>query len=237
MFNIFKKNVRVLVTGDTHGNIWGRFSSVNPDLKGLTKNDIVIIAGDFGVIWANEKNVDDVDYENRQLNYLNDRGYTILVVGGNHENWPRLLSLPKVKKFGVELGKIRDNVFFIPNGTIMTLGGKRYFFFGGALSIDKHMRLPDISWWKEEIPSNEVMQQGIDNLDKVKNKVDVIVTHTMDTDSVRANGFNLKIDPVSNYLRLVKNTTKYSQWFCGHFHQNKKFGDIQCVYDRFIEVK
>lgn len=40
----------IFVTGDIHGEIYPRFSNASfPVQKELTKDDIVIVAGDFGI--------------------------------------------------------------------------------------------------------------------------------------------------------------------------------------------
>lgn len=46
----------IYVTGDTHGVIdIGKLDSKNfPEGKNLTKNDYVIICGDFGFVWNND---------------------------------------------------------------------------------------------------------------------------------------------------------------------------------------
>jgi hypothetical protein len=46
----------IFITGDTHGSIdIDKLNSKNfPSGKFLTKNDYVIILGDFGFIWKNE---------------------------------------------------------------------------------------------------------------------------------------------------------------------------------------
>ena len=59
--------------------------------SGLTKNDYLIVAGDFGVIW-NFRGEDD---EERQLlDWFEEQPYTTLFVDGNHECHPRVNAFP-----------------------------------------------------------------------------------------------------------------------------------------------
>ena len=45
----------IYVTGDTHSR-FGRFNTDNfPEQKKLTKDDVVIICGDFGGVWKDSK--------------------------------------------------------------------------------------------------------------------------------------------------------------------------------------
>ena len=72
----------IYVTGDTHGDFGGRFNVKNfPEQKELTKDDFVIICGDFGGIW-------DVEAEGKSekywLDWFDERPYTLLFVDGNH---------------------------------------------------------------------------------------------------------------------------------------------------------
>ena len=44
-------------------------------------------------------------------------------------------------------------------------------------AFDKMFRINHKSWWKEELPSEEEMEEGIKNLKSHDQKVDYIVTH------------------------------------------------------------
>lgn len=52
---------KIFITGDTHGGCdrgLEKFSSKNfPEGKNLTKDDIIIVAGDFGLIWDPPGNI------------------------------------------------------------------------------------------------------------------------------------------------------------------------------------
>ena len=73
------KLMAIFLTGDTHGD----FSRLRPEVfreqERLTKEDYVIICGDFGGIW------DGSDTEQQWLDWLADRPFTTLFVDGNHE--------------------------------------------------------------------------------------------------------------------------------------------------------
>ena len=79
----------IYVTGDTHAEFKHRFNPRNfPEQKEMTKEDYVIICGDFGGIW-------DVGWESKNekhwLDWFEERSYTLLFVDGNHENFDRHL--------------------------------------------------------------------------------------------------------------------------------------------------
>ena len=69
----------IYITGDVHGDI-NRFSEAFiPNETSLTKDDYLIICGDFGFIFAND------DEEKERLDTLATKPYNILWLDGNHE--------------------------------------------------------------------------------------------------------------------------------------------------------
>ena len=49
----------IYVTGDTHGNFRRFQPEYFPEQAGMTKNDVVIIAGDFGGVWFGDSHDDE----------------------------------------------------------------------------------------------------------------------------------------------------------------------------------
>ena len=71
----------IYITGDCHGD-FQRFTTRNfPQLKELDRDDYVILAGDFGGVWAGEQ------VDGHKLDWLEDKPFTTLFVDGNHENF------------------------------------------------------------------------------------------------------------------------------------------------------
>lgn len=94
----------IFVTGDTHGSGLGtksidgylkRLSRVAfPEQKKLTKEDYVIICGDFGGVWdTNRTAFAEGEDERLALDTLNRKPFTTLFVPGNHENYDRLTGI------------------------------------------------------------------------------------------------------------------------------------------------
>lgn len=101
---------RIFITGDTHGDYDVKklnrhnFTEQNE----LTKNDYLIIAGDFGCVWYGSKDVSDrcPDYEvppvhrtyigkdDYWLKWYDEKNHTTLFVDGNHENHALLDAYP-----------------------------------------------------------------------------------------------------------------------------------------------
>ena len=144
----------IFVTGDTHGD-FTRFATGNfPEQKEMTKDDFVIICGDFGGVWDGSKT------ERYWLDWLESKPFTTLFVSGNHENYDMLARLPVEQWNGGKVHIIEDNMIHLMRGQIFTIDGLKFFTFGGAYSIDKMSRAEGISWFPEEIPSREEYEEG-----------------------------------------------------------------------------
>lgn len=213
----------LLATGDTHGSI--DMMKLNqhhfPLQKKLTKNDYLLIAGDFGHIWYPPGHM----REREQNYYLNDyfpsRKYTTLFIDGNHENENLIDTYPDEVWNGGKIHRINDSIIHLKRGQVFEIDGLKVFTMGGACSIDKANRIPYISWWPEEEPSNEELEEGISNLEKHNWKVDIVVTHTVSEkvlNKLLDKGMNKYPESLNKYFAMLENNLQYKKWFFGHFH-------------------
>lgn len=230
---------RIFVTGDVHGDPMQHLHSGKIPDGVLSDEDFLFILGDFGVIWEDIAS----DEENEIIWRLNKKPWTTIVIGGNHENWNVLRDFPYKDTPWGRLQRISRRVFFVPNGTIVTIDDRKIFCMGGAMSTDKHMRVENVSWWAGEIATNEEMQRGVDLLDSVGWKVDYVFTHTMPSECVeeftRSKGYHEDRinDPMARYFSfLIGQGIQFKKWYCGHFHDNRKFGVVDVVYHDILDL-
>ena len=94
----------------------------------------MIVLRDFGLFWDNAPN------EIAARNRIGNLPFTVLFIDGNHENFNMLFKLPVAKKYGGTVGVGGENLFWLKRGEIYDINGLNIFTFGGALSVDKHMR-------------------------------------------------------------------------------------------------
>ena len=73
----------IYITGDTHSNFERLSEEKFPIQKEMTKDDYVIICGDFGGVWTFEE---ESIREKELLDWLDNKNFTTLFVDGNHEN-------------------------------------------------------------------------------------------------------------------------------------------------------
>lgn len=236
----------VYVTGDTHGE-HGRFMYNDSEVdRTLSATDYLIICGDFGYIFSDDEEEHDF------LDFLATKKYSILFVDGNHDNFDAL------EKMNVEEwceGKVhvirRDEdgnpkVIHLMRGQVFVIEGKKYFTFGGGYSFDqgkydlsgKPIRIPHESWWEQEMPSDQEMKDGVENLARFNNSVDYIITHAAPE---RINYLFHKWNrenpeaPLNNYLQWVYDNVTFKHWYFGHHHQDDDVRDDVTVL--FFEVR
>ena len=230
---------RVFITGDIHGEMEvNRFSSANfPEGKELTKDDYVIICGDFGLIWSDPP----TKVENYWLNWLNKKPWTTLFVDGNHENHIKLNEYSLQEWHGGKVHKIRDSVFHLMRGQIFDINNRKFFTYGGAESIDKAYRVPYQSWWPQETPNMNDYNEAVCNLRANDFKVDYIITHAAPFDYL-SNLFSYRAIPGGGnttpfQLYDIKCMCEYKEWFCGHYHMDCSITkNFHIMYEKVIEI-
>lgn len=244
---------RIYVTGDCHAD-FRKFSIGSfPEQADLTQEDYVIICGDFGGIW------NDCDDERARLDWLSRKNFTIIFVDGNHENFDRLYGgeFGVVDFHGGKAHKIRENIYHLIRGYVFDICGKKIFAFGGASSHDiqdgilepddykdrkaledesvrlsvqgKLFRINRLTWWKEELPSDEEMERGLELLKEHDYAVDFIVSHCCPQyiASVFSSGAYQQ-DTLTMYFNKIAELTDFSKWFFGHYHRD------EAVLDQFV---
>ena len=225
----------IYVTGDTHIPIdIKRLNTKNfPEQKEMTKDDFVIICGDFGGVW------DGSNEEKYWLKWLEEKNFTTLFVDGNHENHKMLNNFPISNFCGGKVHKISDSIYHLMRGEVYTFEGKKFFTMGGAESHDKEWRKEDVSWWPGEMPFEEEYQNAIRNLEKHNWDVDVIISHCC-PDSIQAKiNSSFEHDKLTNFFEhVVKKDCTYKKWYFGHYHVDVDVDEKHtCLYNRIIKVK
>lgn len=230
----------IYITGDCNGD-FSRFSLTNfPMQKQMTKNDFVIICGNFGY-W------DHSDLQEKNLEWLSKRNFTTLFIDGCQENFDMLNEIPETKKFGGKVHEVAPSVYHLCRGYIFSINGKKIFTFGGSQSndikdgiigkdsvelipnwmeeVEKYKkenktkyRVNHLSWWKEELPNPVEKTRGINNFSKARNKVDYIITHDCPATLLKKYCGN-KIAPsdMNKYLEIFYLKGNYQKWFFGKY--------------------
>lgn len=226
----------IYITGDTHGDIdFNKLSSKRfPEGKKLTKDDYVIICGDVAVCW------DGANQDRYLQKWYNEKPWTTLFVDGNHENFNLLNSYPVENWNGGKVHKISDSIIHLMRGQIYDIDGTTFFTFGGATSVDKMLRKEGVSWWPQEMATREEFEEGLNNLDKVNNSVDYIVTHCAPTYIHQYLTYDRNSrDDITNYLDIIRQTVDFKQHYFGHYHNDTAFLGVKytTLYQKIIQIK
>ena len=166
----------IYFTGDKHSEIQDLSFKRHPIMRNLTTEDTLFILGDFGVVWKWDGNSKEEAYN---LRWLNEQLYTTIVILGNHENWDKILQMPRIEKYNgfvrqcVYDGVLYDKIFFVTEPTILDVDGYHFLAIPGADSHDIdhlldptkrdfkrvrkylnrkniHYRVIGQSWWPQE---------------------------------------------------------------------------------------
>ena len=142
---------RLFITGDIHGGLdIGKLNSKHFKCDGLTKDDILVILGDVGLIWTKDKSSAEELY---WINWLNSKPWTTFCVLGNHCNYDRIEELPTTTFGGEMCYKVNDSIYYAMSGKVYDLCGQKCLVVNGADSHDifvdgKRYRHPHTSWWE-----------------------------------------------------------------------------------------
>lgn len=248
----------IYITGDTHSD-FTRFTEEQFRIQTeMTKNDYVIICGDFGGVWTFEE---ESSREKEALDWLNNKNFTTLFIDVNHENYTRLYNDYSLEEWnGGKVHKIRDSVLHLMRGEIFDIDNKKIFTFGGAKSHDiqdgilnldeeekiyefqkmgAYFRIRDFSWWDLELPTEEELNNGIKNLEKVNYKVDYVISHCCPTNIQALLGRGTyKKDYLTDYLQEISEKLEFKKWYFGHYHDNRKVNDqYVLLYEDIIPLE
>ena len=206
---------------------YGKIMSITMKNPGLTRDDYIIVAGDFGAVWHKGTLKSD-------LKPYTKLKCTVLFVDGNHENFDLLESFPVEKWKGGKVHFVAPNVMHLMRGQVYNIDGKTFFTFGGATSVDRFLREEGVSWWAREAPFYEDISEARENLKKVGNKVDYIVTHSCDERALYyppliSRDFQNEIYPENYVLTEFEETVEYKHWYFGHYHLDGDLNEKKTV--------
>ncbi|MDR0883956.1 MAG: metallophosphoesterase [Oscillospiraceae bacterium] len=220
----------IYVTGDMHG-IRTRWNA--PALRKLKKGDTLLICGDFGFLWEGGKD------EESFLKKLGKKKYTVAFVDGSHENFDLLGQYP-VEEFGkAKARRISGRLWHLLRGQVYHIGDETVFAMGGGENLDFDTN--DEHWTGGEIPSEEELRAGANNLRAVGNRVDYVVTHEPPAKMKEFLGLREKgqtnITGLNTYLEELSTVVQYKRWFFGSLHLDKQVSPANiAVFQNVVAV-
>jgi hypothetical protein len=202
------------VAGDWHGDLGWAITAIRSAARdGVTT---ILHVGDFGLDWPGPKRG---RFENRVNKYLVEFGITLIVSGGNHDNWETLGKLP-IEADG--LASVRSHIKVLPRGGRATMDGLVIGALGGAFSVDYEHRTEGKDWWSNEEPTREEAENLI-----AGGSLDILITHDAPAGVPLKGDFELRPELAERaertrlLLRQVVDCLAVPNVFCGHWHQRR----------------
>lgn len=222
---------RTFITGDTHaGHDEFKLHRLNHNEPNLTKEDVVIICGDFGYVW------DNLDCDQEALDYLDSLPWTTAFVEGNHDNLPAIREYSEMEWNGGLVQQLRPSIYHLERGEVFNINGHTFFAMGGAHSHDKRYRIEGKSWWPEEVPSQQERDYAMKHLPE---KVDYILSHECPlfiAEQIRT-WFDRGGNEYQEWLEELSKKTEFKAWFFGHHHVDHWFDEkYKCSFYEVYEV-
>ena len=109
----------IFITGDLHGefDIHKLNTTSFPVQSDLTKDDYVIVCGDFGLVWRDKNDKTDLYWQR----WLNNKPFTTLFIDGNHENHDLLQQYPVTEWNGGKVHQIQPSIFHLMRGQVFEI--------------------------------------------------------------------------------------------------------------------
>ena len=218
----------VYLTGDIHGQ---PHNVVRLAKERIKEKDTLILLGDVGANYYGNKR------DSLTKRTLAEIKGTVLCIHGNHEQRPQNISTYKEKEWNGGIVWYEDeypNLLFAKDGDIYQIEKYRYLVLGGAYSVDKQWREPNVEWWADEQPSDEIkayVEQQLATQD-----VDAILSHTCPFKYIPTEMFlsGIKQSGVDQstelWLDTIEERINYKAWFCGHWHTDKRIDKMHFLY-------
>lgn len=238
---------RFFITGDKHRHFHSVARFCN-DMN-TTRKDVLIVLGDTGFNYYEDKRDKDLKEEVAALNI------TLLCLHGNKEKRPQNMGTYGLRDFCG--GKVYyepryPNILFAIDGEIYRFDGRDYLTVGGAHSVDKLQCLGmDLPFFEDEMPSDQTKALVEKRLAERNNRIYGILTHTcplrylptemfLSTKKAakhkskkkkRSPQFPLDIDrSTEEWLGSLEQKVNYCVWFCGHYHIDKQIDKITMMH-------
>ena len=99
------------------------------------------------------------------------------------------------------------------------------------------------AWFENEQPSEEIRAYVEDQLNRRKNKIDIVLSHTCpikyEPTEVSIQGLDQSsVDKgTEEWLGIIEEKLDYKRWYCGHYHTTKEIDKIQFMFEDINVLK
>lgn len=212
----------IYFVSDLHGE-WS--AGLSQYLENYREGDLLLILGDVGLSF--EDTPENRRFTERFLSLCRP----IAFLDGNHENHPYLNAFPLEPWCGGTVNRLSRYIVRLRRGEIYEIGGRTFFTLGGCKSS---------AFWRDrgllydgEEPSREEISYGLENLCRLGDRIDYILTHKYDPDAQAADP--LTLEGICSY---IDRGVRFRHWYSGHWHEQIAFDDRHtAVYDTLLPLE
>jgi hypothetical protein len=165
----------VLVAGDWHGDTGWAIGVVEmlPRFLPEEKDRLILQLGDFGI----SGRPSGQSYLHQLNKQLEKADADVVFIDGNHEDHPLLRTAkkadgPLIPTGATKLRRVRSRIWWAPRGFRWRWHGHEWVAVGGAVSVDRALREPGVSWFAEEELTEAEIEAIID-----AGPADVVISH------------------------------------------------------------
>jgi Icc-related predicted phosphoesterase len=232
-----KEPKRVLLAGDVHGDMQHLMMLI----RVAKEKDCQAIfqVGDFG-FWLHR--TDDTRTLLKVSKALEKEKIDLFFTEGNHDSYDHLWGFEHPLTDGwPTIGK---RIYFVPRGTRWVWGGKKFLAVGGAVSMDKDIRLrreaksgkPHTMWWPQEALTDEQVEDILPG-----GEADIVLSHDVPLGSSidGSSAIGSKTDPetADNRRRLRRIVDHVAPELLVHGHYHHRYSGIYPSYTLGRAVK
>lgn len=244
---------RVFIRGDTHGSF--EWLPLFCEENQTTYNDIIIITGDHGFLYYGENN-----WREKNIKKIVKKcKITLLCLRGNHDDRPKnrknmkfiILEDDPIVPSGYYYEEEYPNIWYVADGSTLTINNKRFLFIGGSASVDKEWRL--LMGWRYFKDEELTREEFFNILDKIDHHCfDYVITHTcpeawMPTDLFMKGVDQSKISrQTEEFLTTVSEIIDFKEYWFGHFHDDRfnievekthsGQGKVNMIYNKIVRL-
>lgn len=150
---------RVAVCGDWHGDVEWLRTIRNAVQAAASDVTTILQLGDW---WMDPWACDATFFDSGV-----DRVYVTL---GNHEPWGEIT--PQLAAHPGQAVRVSEVTWLLPRPARLRIGGRDILSLGGAASVDREWRVPVVSWWPDEVITDQHVADAI-----AGGRADVMLTH------------------------------------------------------------
>lgn len=222
--------MKFIVTGDTHGHTFSRLARLDNIDFPPTKTALIVL-GDAGFNFY----LNDTDSHNKQK--VNQLGYRVYCVRGNHEERPENIYTMTIVyddeiKGAVYLEPAYPNIRYLMDGGVYEFEGHPTLVVGGAYSVDKWYRLstaPCETGWTGWFVDEQLTEKEMDYImqSTAGRSFDFVLTHTcpyfwQPRDLFIKSLNQASVDKTMElWMEKLKDNFNWKIWLFGHFHDDR----------------